>query len=110
MPRDLSPSVVVDHLSGLASAGGYTGDGVVLSYVAGNALADLISAPEEETAFTRLPFVQSSAKRWEFEPFRWLGINVGLGLAAWSDHVEVTRHTTSRASHLLDRLFNQFPP
>ena len=46
MARDQSPSVVVDHESGLASAGGYTGDGVVMSYVAANALADLIVAPE----------------------------------------------------------------
>ena len=110
MPRDLSPSVVVDEVTGLAAAGGYTGDGVVLSYVAGNCLADLICAPEEETAFTQLPFVHHASPRWEVEPLRWLGINVGLGLATWADRVEERRQRTSRASHLLDRLFNQFPP
>ena len=49
MARDQSPSVVVDHVSGLASAGGYTGDGVVMSYVAANALADLIVDPDAQT-------------------------------------------------------------
>jgi glycine/D-amino acid oxidase-like deaminating enzyme len=110
MPRDLSPSVNVDYTTGLASAGGYTGDGVVLSYVAANCLADLISAPGAETSFTTLPFVQRRSKRWEVEPLRWMGINVGLGLAAWADRVEGRKNKESRASHWLDRLFNQFPP
>jgi glycine/D-amino acid oxidase-like deaminating enzyme len=110
MPRDLSPSVLVDYSTGLASAGGYTGDGVVMSYLAANCLADLMSAPGTETSFTTLPFVQHRSKRWEVEPLRWTGINVGLGLAAWADRVERRKNQESRASHLLDRLFNQFPP
>ena len=110
MPRDLSPSVLVDFATGLASAGGYTGDGVVMSYLAANCLADLISAPGAETSFTTLPFVQHRSKRWEVEPLRWMGINVGLGLAAWADRVERRKNQESRASHWLDRLFNQFPP
>lgn len=104
MPRDLSPSVVVDYASGLASAGGYTGDGVVLSRVAANALADLITAPDETTEFTTLPFVQHRGRRWEPEPLRWLGINTGLVLASWADRHEARRDGESRASRLLDRL------
>ncbi len=110
MPRDLSPSVLVDHHSGLASAGGYTGDGVILSRVCAQALADLITKPDVETEHTRLTFVHHENKPWEPEPLRWLGINVGLGLATWADHTEKRRGKPSRASHLLDRLFNQFPP
>jgi hypothetical protein len=106
MPRDRSPSVLVDYASGLASAGGYTGDGVVMSYVAANALADLISTPDVDTAFTVLPFVQHRSKRWEVEPLRWLGINAGLGLAAWADHVERRTNRESRASGWLDRLLD----
>jgi glycine/D-amino acid oxidase-like deaminating enzyme len=104
MPRDHSPSVLVDFETGMASAGGYTGDGVVLSHVAATALADLLTAPETETAHTRLPFVQHRSKRWESEPLRWLGINVGLGLAAYADRAEERRDTESRASELLGRL------
>jgi glycine/D-amino acid oxidase-like deaminating enzyme len=103
MARDQSPSVVLDRESGLASAGGYTGDGVVMSYVAANALADLILDPETETAFTRLPFVQHQNKRWEFEPLRWLGINSVLGAASWADRVEARQQHESRASRWLER-------
>lgn len=104
MPRDHSPFVALDYDSGLASAGGYTGDGVVLSHVAATALADLITNPDSESAFTRLGFVQRLGRRWEFEPLRWIGINAGLSLAAWADHVEAKRFRTSRASRWLDRL------
>jgi glycine/D-amino acid oxidase-like deaminating enzyme len=104
MARDHSPFVRVDYETGLASAGGYTGDGVVLSHVAATALADLLTAPDTETAHTRLTFVQHEGRRWEFEPLRWLGINAGLGLATWADRVEDRRGRVSRASSLLERL------
>jgi glycine/D-amino acid oxidase-like deaminating enzyme len=104
MPRDHSPFVRVDFDTGLAAAGGYTGDGVVLSHVAATALADLITQPEIDSAYTRLPFVQRSGRRWEFEPFRWIGINAGLSLALWADRVEAKHARESRASAWLDRL------
>jgi hypothetical protein len=106
MARDQSPSVVVDRVSGLASAGGYTGDGVVMSYVAANALADLITHPEQESRFTRLPFVQHQSTRWEVEPLRWLGINSVLGAASWADRVEARRQHESRAGRWLDRFLD----
>jgi len=104
MPRDLMPSVTIDYKTGVGSAGGYTGDGVTLSYVAGNALADLITSPETTTEFTRLPFVQHQSKKWEVEPFRWLGVNAGLALAKRADHVENKKGHVSKASSLLSRL------
>jgi glycine/D-amino acid oxidase-like deaminating enzyme len=104
MARDQSPSVLVDHGSGLASAGGYTGDGVVMSYVAANALADLLTAPDVPTDYTSLPFVQHRSKPWEFEPFRWLGINTALGAAGWADRVEERHQRESRAGRWLERL------
>jgi glycine/D-amino acid oxidase-like deaminating enzyme len=109
MPRDLSPAVVLDRASGLASAGGYTGDGVVLSYLAGRTLADLIATPGVETALTRLPFTHHRPRKWEVEPARWLGINVGLALGAWADRVEEATGRTSRASDLLGRLLPKSP-
>jgi hypothetical protein len=103
MPRDRSPFVRVDAESGLASAGGYTGDGVVLARVAGQTLADAIVTPGADTAFTRLPFFQHAGRRWECEPARWLGINAGLNLATMADRRE-GQGRTSRAAALLDRL------
>ena len=72
--------------------------------MAATALADLITRPDIETDVTRLPFVQHEARRWEFEPLRWIGINAGLGLANWADHVEATHARESRASGWLERL------
>jgi glycine/D-amino acid oxidase-like deaminating enzyme len=106
MARDQSPSVLVDYGSGLSSAGGYTGDGVVMSYVAANALADLLTAPDVATEHTTLPFVQHHGKRWEFEPFRWLGINSALAAANWADRVEARTQHESRAGRWLERLFS----
>jgi len=104
MPRDLMLSVTIDYRTGIGSAGGYTGDGVTLSYVAGNALADLITSPETTTDFTRLPFVQHHSKKWEVEPLRWLGVNAGLALAKRADQVENKKGQVSKASSLLGRL------
>lgn len=106
MPRDFSPSVVLDERSGLASAGGYTGDGVVMSYVAANALADLITRPSVATEHTTLPFVQRRSKKWEVEPLRWLGINAGLALAARADRAE-EHGRQSAASAWLERLLDK---
>lgn len=110
MPRDHSPFVQIDHARGLAAAGGYTGDGVVLSHVAATALADLLVAPDVETEYSRLPFVHHDPRRWEFEPLRWLGINAGLALATRADRVEARHDRSSRALRVLDRLYDSFPP
>jgi hypothetical protein len=60
---------------------------------------------DADTGYTRLPFVEHPAKRWEFEPLRWVGINVGLALATWADHYEGKNAKESRATALLERLF-----
>jgi glycine/D-amino acid oxidase-like deaminating enzyme len=107
MPRRREPSVVVDQTNGLAHAGGYTGDGVTLSRVCGEALADLITRPTEITAATQLPFVQSSFKKWEFEPARWLGINAGLTLATRADEYEQQQGREGWPHSLLRRLLGE---
>jgi glycine/D-amino acid oxidase-like deaminating enzyme len=71
IPRDWMPSVGLD--GGLARAGGYVGDGVAATNLAGRTLADLITG--RESALTRLPWVGHRSRRWEPEPVRWLGIN-----------------------------------
>ncbi|MGC2485961.1 MAG: FAD-dependent oxidoreductase [Acidimicrobiales bacterium] len=106
MARDQSPSVIVDYESGLASAGGYTGDGVVMTRIAANALADLMVAPDVETEFTTLPFVQHRSPHWEIEPLRWLGINAALAAANAADRAESKGRSSSRAARLLGRLTN----
>ena len=106
MPRDHSPYVEIDHRSGLAAAGGYTGDGVILSHVCATALADLIVNPDADTAHTRLPFVNHVNRNWEIEPLRWLGINLGLAAATLADRSEAHEGRVSRASGLVERLLH----
>jgi glycine/D-amino acid oxidase-like deaminating enzyme len=71
VPRDWMPSVGLD--GGMAWAGGYVGDGVAATNLAGRTLADLITG--RESALTRLPWVGHRSRRWEPEPLRWMGIN-----------------------------------
>jgi glycine/D-amino acid oxidase-like deaminating enzyme len=106
LPRDREPSVLFDERTGLASAGGYTGDGVVLSRTCAIALADLITAPTTTTEHTDLPFVHHQSRKWEVEPIRWLGINAGRTFAARADRVEHDGRD-SRASGLLRRLLGE---
>ena len=106
IPRDWHASVRFDPETGLASAGGYVGDGVASTNLAGRTLADLLLGRTSE--LTRLPWVGHTSPRWEPEPLRWLGVNAGLRVAAAADATEARNgHTTpvSRAlSGLLDRL------
>ena len=100
--RDFRPYARYDRETGIAAAGGYVGDGVVLSHVAGCALADLISG--DATDRTALPFVGHRSRAWEPEPLRWLGINGGLLAAAHADRVETRTGRPSRAETVVARL------
>lgn len=86
LARDLEPAVGLDRARRLAWAGGYGGDGVALSNLAGRTLAHLIAGIE--TPETRLPWVGSRARSWEPEPLRWLGIRAGSALAHAVDRYE----------------------
>ncbi len=100
--RDFSPYVRLDRARGLAVAGGYVGDGVVLSHVAGRTLADLIVGATSER--TSLPFVGNAPRDWEPEPLRWLGINAGLLAADLADRREAATGRPSGFARVLDRL------
>ena len=86
IPRDWYSSVGLDHGSGLAWAGGYVGDGVTTTNLAGRSLADLITGRDSE--LVSLPWVNHRSPRWEPEPLRWLGVNAGLLATRWADSVE----------------------
>jgi glycine/D-amino acid oxidase-like deaminating enzyme len=86
IPRDWHASVGLDRRTGLAWGGGYVGDGVATSNLAGRTLAQLISSQESE--LTRLPWVGHSSRSWEPEPLRWLGVNAGRLLMTSADRTE----------------------
>ncbi len=84
--RDWHPSVGHDPGTGLGWAGGYVGDGVAATNLAGRTLADLVTG--RHTGITELPWVGHRSRRWEPEPLRWAGINAGLRLAGLADAEE----------------------
>jgi len=84
--RDWTASVGHDRATGLGWAGGYVGDGVTTTNLAGRTLADLVLG--HDTELTRLPWVGHRSRSWEPEPLRWLGINAGLRGMTWADHEE----------------------
>lgn len=86
IPRDWHASVGLDRRSGLAWGGGYVGDGVATTNLAGRTLAQLITSQESE--LTRLPWVGHRSRSWEPEPLRWLGVNAGRLLMTSADRSE----------------------
>ncbi len=84
--RDWMASVGFDRATGMGWAGGYVGDGVTTTNLAGRTLADLVTG--RETDLTTLPWVNHHSPRWEPEPLRWLGINAGLRAMTAADYEE----------------------
>jgi glycine/D-amino acid oxidase-like deaminating enzyme len=97
--RDWTASVGLDRASGLGWAGGYVGDGVGTTNLAGRTLADLVLG--RDTDLTRLPWVGHRSRRWEPEPLRWLGINAGLRAMTWADQEEARTSKPSRIARLV---------
>ncbi|HVX31274.1 MAG TPA: FAD-dependent oxidoreductase [Nitrolancea sp.] len=72
MPRDWMPTMSYDPSTHIATARGYTGQGVATSNLSGRVLTDLITGNQSE--LMALPTVDHQSPDWEPEPFRWLGI------------------------------------
>lgn len=100
--RDWCASVGLDRGTGLAWAGGYVGDGVSTTNLAGRTLADLVTG--EPTDLTRLPWVGHRSRRWEPEPLRWLGVTASLLMMSAADGEELRTGRPSRRAALLSRL------
>jgi glycine/D-amino acid oxidase-like deaminating enzyme len=99
IPRDWHAGVGLDAATGVAWAGGYVGDGVGTSNLAGRTLADLITG--RDTELTRLPWVGHRSRPWEPEPLRWLGINAGLRAMTAADGEERLTRRPSIGARLL---------
>jgi glycine/D-amino acid oxidase-like deaminating enzyme len=95
--RTWRPAVGIDAAQGLAWAGGYAGDGVAASNLAGRTLRDLLLGADTE--LTRLPWVGPLERAWEPEPLRYAGIHTVHRLLRAADRVE---RRTGRPSRLGD--------
>lgn len=72
MPRDWMPMTEFDLASKIATARGYTGQGVSTTNLTGRILAELISG--NKTELSSLPLAQRRSTLWEIEPLRWLAV------------------------------------
>ncbi len=102
VPRDWHSSVGLDKDTGIAWAGGYVGDGVSTSNLAGRTLADLIGGREGD--LVTLPWVDHRSRRWEPEPLRWLGANLALHVMTSADRAEVRTGRPARRAQLAKRV------
>jgi glycine/D-amino acid oxidase-like deaminating enzyme len=103
--RDWCASVGLDPATGLAWAGGYVGDGVSTTNLAGRTLADLITGTDSE--LVTLPWVGHQSPRWEPEPRRWLGLNAGLRVMSLADWEEARTGRPSRAAAFMGRFLGE---
>ena len=88
-PRDWMTTMSYDPVQGVATAHGYTGQGVATANLSGRTLADLILG--RRTDITHLPTVNHKSRLWEPEPLRWLGTRfVQHGLRKVDDRAERT--------------------
>jgi glycine/D-amino acid oxidase-like deaminating enzyme len=94
IPRDWYPSLGYDRDTGLAHAGGYVGDGVATSNLAGRTLADRITGASSD--LQSLPWLSRRSPKWEPEPLRWLGVNGGSLAFAVADRTEARSGKPSR--------------
>ena len=105
VPRDWRPRVGIDRARGQAWIGGYVGEGVAASNLAGRTLAELIAGADSQR--TRLPLVGPPARPWEPEPLRSLAVQSALGLAAAEDRASAEGKSSTWRTRLFGSIAGQ---
>ncbi|GAA3372768.1 FAD-dependent oxidoreductase [Streptomyces sannanensis] len=109
VPRDWCATVTLDRSTGLGWAGGYVGSGVATANLAARTLRDLVqqdSGQHGPTELTTLPWVNHKVRKWEPEPFRWIGVHTLYAAYRGADRRELTARTTDtdRVATLADKI------
>jgi len=102
IPRNFNASVGLDRRTGIGWAGGYVGDGVAVTNLAGRTLADLVL--QRDTDLVSLPWVNHRSRAWEPEPLRWIAANGSLRLLRIAERAEEHGTRSSRAGRVVDWL------
>lgn len=104
-PRDWRPSVGLDRSRHMAWAGGYVGDGVSTTNLAGRTLADLIL--ERDTDLVGLPWVNHRSPAWEPEPLRWMGARLAAWAVSSADRAELRAGRPARRADVIGKLIGR---
>jgi glycine/D-amino acid oxidase-like deaminating enzyme len=102
VPRNWRASLGLDRSTGMGWLGGYVGEGVAATNLAGRTLAELLVG--EATPRTQLAWVDAVSSAWEPEPFRWLAIR---GLLALGRSADRTEQRTGQTAGLRSRIFKR---
>ena len=100
IPRDWRPAITVD--GPVITAGSYVGQGVAASHLAGKTVRDLVLGVDSD--LVHLPWVGHRVRKWEPEPLRWVGVNLGRKLTESIDRAEDAGRRPRLRQGLLDRL------
>ena len=104
--RTLRPSVNFDREARFGWAGGYFGNGVGAAHLAGQTMADLVLGHDSDRTHTPWVNPADRGRKWEPEPFRWLGIKSRAKLMQWTDDAEYRSSPLSPVlGKTLERLF-----
>jgi len=101
-PRNWTPAVTYDAVTGSGHLGGYVGEGVAASNLAARTMADLVTGASSE--LVALPWTNVRWRRWEPEPLRWGGVRVGRWLMRKADEAESRTDKDSRVAMRLSRM------
>lgn len=97
--RDWRATASFNPKTGVAFAGGYVGDGLSTTNLAGRTLTALIC--ETDDPLTQLPWVNHRSPQWEPEPLRFVGANAGLLATGFADVEEALTKRPSFAAKLV---------
>ena len=97
--RDWHATASYNPRTGVGFAGGYVGDGLSTTNLAGRTLADLVLG--RDTALTRLPWANHRSPLWEPEPLRFAGANLGLAGMRFADVEEGVTKRPSLTARLM---------
>ena len=90
--RTLKPAVCFDTNTRFGWAGGFFGDGVGATNLAGRTMADLVLSRDTERSHALWVNPEGekalSARLWEPEPIRWVGVQTRAKLMDWTDNAE----------------------
>ncbi len=102
IPRNWIPGLTFDRHQGVGVLGGYVGEGVAAANLAGRTMADLIIGTDSER--TSLPWVGVTARRWEPEPLRWLGVRSSRRILGAADERESSTGQEAKLAYRVSRL------
>lgn len=102
IPRNWTPGLDFDPATGRGWLGGYVGEGVAPSNLAGRTMAELIT--RRRTERTSAPWVGARARAWEPEPLRWVGVRASRAILRRADDHEFRTDREASLAFRLSRL------